>query len=347
MKSETDTFALIITLKPESLQIGLNELFDADRDGHLEKWLGEGVGLVTLGQSFKSVTEYFSVKKPIFIQHICPVHVAIRISNDREDLDTILKHIQEISYLLDKDKSFSVQTRFEGSKDRSYKRFEVNEIVSNAIEGMGFKLNITKPEQVISIVFSDENGYLGISLAKQNLSDWAGGKYRLAKEKDQISRAEFKLIEAIDVFNVPIPKKGMAIDLGAAPGGWSRVLLNHNFKVYAVDPAELDRSLKNHPRVVHFKETAQVFVKRHSDLKFDLIVNDMRMDVKESVYLMGVVQSSLRTGGFAIMTLKLPKKHTQKTVNQALSQLEKWYQILGTRQLFYNRSEVTVFMKKK
>jgi 23S rRNA (cytidine2498-2'-O)-methyltransferase len=155
------------------------------------------------------------------------------------------------------------------------------------------------------------------------------------------------LVEAIDVFNVPIPKKGMAIDLGAAPGGWTRVLLNHNLKVYAVDPAELDKSLKRHPRVVHFKETAQVFVKRHSDLKFDLIVNDMRMDVKESVSLMGIVQSSLKNGGFAIMTLKLQKKHIQKTVNQAIAQLERWYQILGARQLFYNRSEVTVFMKKK
>ncbi|MBA4494302.1 SAM-dependent methyltransferase [Paenactinomyces guangxiensis] len=344
----TDTFNLIMTVKAESLQAGLTELFAVDNQAKLEQWLDEGVGLVRLSRGFNRMTEQFLQKKPVFIQHLCPVHVSVKISNQRDDLALLLYHVQEMEHLLDPKKSFSVQTRFTGSNNpKAYKRFEVNETISNAVEALGYVLNVSQPEQVVSIVLSDERGYLGISPVNRNLSAWAGGKHRFAQEKGQISRAEFKLLEAIDVFDVPIPKHGTAIDLGAAPGGWTRVLLKYNFKVYAVDPAELHQSLKRYPQVVHFKETAQVFLKRHSGLKVDLIVNDMRMDVKESVSLMGEIRQSLKAGGYAIMTLKLQKKQIRKTVNQAIAQLERWYQILGVRQLFHNRSEVTVFMKQK
>jgi hypothetical protein len=46
------------------------------------------------------------------------------------------------------------------------------------------------------------------------LSDWAGGVRRFAREEGQLSRSEFKLLEAFEVFDISVPQKGLALDLG-------------------------------------------------------------------------------------------------------------------------------------
>lgn len=52
--------------------------------------------------------------------------------------------------------------------------------------------------------------------------------------------AEFKLLEALEVFGIVLPSHGVALDLAAAPGGWTRVLRRAGEYVTAIDPGELD-----------------------------------------------------------------------------------------------------------
>ncbi|NDI36869.1 SAM-dependent methyltransferase [Chengkuizengella sediminis] len=342
------TKQIIITIKPEFSAIGLQEFKSADPEGKLIKWLDQGIGLIQLSIGFNRLIEHFRFQKPIYIQHISPIHTEVELTQTEEDLQVILKHVNQISSLLDKNKSFSVQTRFiDPSMERPYKRFEVNKVVSTTVQEMGYTLHIQKPEQIISIAFYESQVYIGISTAEANLSDWSGGQHRFAQEEGQISRAEFKLLEAMDVFDIQLPENCVALDLGAAPGGWTRILLQYNAMVYAVDPANLDRSLKNHKKVKHFKETAQVFFTRIESTKFDVVVNDMKMDTIESVELMGEAKKLLKSNSLMILTLKLPKKNMKKRVDQAIFTLEKWFEIRGVKQLFHNRSEVTVYMKNK
>ncbi|NBI30652.1 SAM-dependent methyltransferase [Chengkuizengella marina] len=343
-----NTKQIIITIKPEFVDIGLQEFKSADPEGRLIKWFDQGIGLFRLSIGFNELTAYFALQKPIYIQHISPIQTEVQLTQTEEDLQVILKHVNSNSSLLDKNKSFSVQTRFiDSSMERSYKRFEVNKMVSTKIQEMGYTLHIQKPKQIISLAFYESQVYIGISTAEANLSDWSGGQHRFAQEEDQISRAEFKLLEAMDVFDVQLPENSVALDLGAAPGGWTRILLQHDATVYAVDPANLDRSLKKHPRVKHFKETAQVFFTRNESTKFDVVVNDMKMDTVESVELMGRAKRLMKSNSIMILTLKLPKKNMKKRVDQAISKLEKWFEIRGVKQLFHNRSEVTVYMQNK
>ena len=79
----------------------------------------------------------------------------------------------------------------------------------------------------------------GLSRAERNISDWAGGMRRFAREEGQISRAEFKLLEALEVFRIVLPPRGVALDLGASPGGLTGVLRQLDQYVTAVDPGEL------------------------------------------------------------------------------------------------------------
>src|SRR5207248_6285352 len=149
---------------------------------------------------------------------------------------------------------------------------------------------------VISLLCSFEKAYAGISLARENLSDWPGGMRHFAQTPEQISRAEFKLLEALELFGLTLPSQGQVLDLGAAPGGWTRLLLEAGMSVVAVDPAKLDSRLARHPRLEHYRGYAKEYLEEaiNRRRKFDVITNDMRMDAREAGRLLAEASVCLR-----------------------------------------------------
>ncbi|WDV47318.1 SAM-dependent methyltransferase [Clostridiaceae bacterium M8S5] len=335
---------LLFTSDTLSSEMALNEIIKKFKDITFERWIDKGIGLVNLHTSFIKIAKAFKEDNMIFTRHICPVNMEIDIRKSIEDINIIIEQIDEIKDLLDSGKTFSVQARLCSDIKFDYKRSDISRGLAQKLENLGFKQDVKNPEQIISITNTDEEALLGVSNASYNLSDWCAGECKYRKDKNLISRAEFKLLEAIDVFDLDLDKYKTALDLGAAPGGWTRVLLKHDLKVVAVDPAKLNKSIAKNPNVIHFKGLAQKYLRKNN--KFDVIVNDMKMNVKDSISLMGMASKYLNDGGIAIMTLKLPNKRWQTITNNALNQLSDWYDILGVRQLFHNRSEVTVVLKK-
>ncbi|MEZ4658183.1 MAG: SAM-dependent methyltransferase [Caldilineaceae bacterium] len=220
-------------------------------------------------------------------------------------------------------------------------------------EATGAPLSVRAPAQILSVVCaevalndSDEMqavALIGLSLASHNLSDWAGGRRRFAREAEQVSRAEFKLLEALEIFYIELPPRGVALDLGAAPGGWTRVLRGLDQYVTAVDPAELDPRVKADRSVRHKRITAEAYLAAEPDT-FDIIVNDIRMDARDSARLMGAYAKQLYADGLALVTLKLPEQNRRAILDEALQILKQHYEVRGARQLFHNRSEVTVYL---
>ena len=97
------------------------------------------------------------------------------------------------------------------------------------------------------------------------------------------SRSASKLEEAL-AFLGQHPKKGeTAVDLGAAPGGWSFVLARHGAHVQAIDHAELTIDQKKlsgklSGTVVHIKANGLKF---KPDKPVDWLVCDMVMGARE------------------------------------------------------------------
>jgi 23S rRNA (cytidine2498-2'-O)-methyltransferase len=114
--------------------------------------------------------------------------------------------------------------------------------------------------------------------------------------------------------------------------------------VVAVDPADLDLRIRSNPAVKHVRQTAQTYLP--TDEQFDVILNDMRMDALASAHMMLLAASSLKPYGLAILTLKLPKRSMASTATLALKLLQKCYLVVGARQLFHNRHEITIVLKK-
>ena len=185
----------------------------------------------------------------------------------------------------------------------------------------------------------------------QNRSAWPGGEHRFKRDAEQISRAEFKLLEARDVFGLDLQAGGKALDMGAAPGGWTRVLRQWGWRVVAVDPADLDARFRHDPNVTHVAKTIEAFLPTVKT-RFDLLVNDMRMDADESVERMLRASHCLLPARPALITFKLPhntdmKRDLLADIRLAIQRLSRDYEIIGARQLYHNRSEVTVALRAK
>lgn len=206
-----------------------------------------------------------------------------------------------------------------------------------------------RPQVVLSAYFHEgENGcriFAGVSGVAENLSPWSSGRCRIPRDPDSVSRAEAKLLEAWEAFGLEGHSFGTrrALDLGAAPGGWSRVLAKLGFRVGAVDPAELDSRVLALPTVTHHRGTAGQFLSQERG-QLDLLASDMKMEALMAADLLLRCAERLHPShGRLLTTLKLGKgSGALKEARRALARLARGYEILASRQLYFNRSEITV-----
>jgi len=328
----------------------MNELDKSGLDAKVVGWFDSETGGLRTGVAFEVFSRRVREMNFIYLRHMFPVYHKIEYSglygvsgyNFREIVENIMR-FASVKAKKNIDKTFNIQLR---KKDKGVDLGDFVGALKEELKERGLVFDIKNKDFIVSGYLDEGYLYIGISDAEMNLSSWSGGRYVYSFQDDTISRAEFKLLEALDCFGIDLSECKNALDLGAAPGGWTKVLLQHGLKVMAVDPALLSETLKNHPNVTHFQGTAESFLVENKKL-FDLVVNDMKMEVAMSTRIMNQMASFLKPGAQAIMTLKLHEKNTTKTIKKGIGILEEEYVILRVKQLFYNRMEVTVLAKKR
>ncbi len=348
---EAQAYQYILTADEGSLDLAIKELYAVDARAMVSHEFSPGVRLINGSKSFAEIVAVWMETPPIFVRHICPVQSTLFLDEGADELELLsVTTAAELFPHLDPRLPISIQTRIFPHAD--LKPFNLNQQLAQvAVEQFGMTVDVRQPEQVISVVVRSDLGqppicYLGASLSRHNLSDWAGGMRRFAREEGQISRSEFKLLEAVEVFGLELPARGTALDLGAAPGGWTRVLRNFEQYVTAIDPGDLDERLSSDKGIRHKRMTAETYLESDPD-PFDIIVNDMRMDARDSARLMNSYARLLYPHGWALITLKLPEQKREPILEKAFFILRAMYEIGGARQLFHNRSEITVWLKPK
>ncbi|WP_087109012.1 23S rRNA (cytidine(2498)-2'-O)-methyltransferase RlmM [Parendozoicomonas haliclonae] len=193
------------------------------------------------------------------------------------------------------------------------------------------------------------NVYIGTTDTR-NSSPWPGGILRLKFPKTAPSRSTLKLEEAFHYF-VPADEwderlaPGMkAVDLGAAPGGWTWQLVNRSMMVTAVDNGPMNKDLMESGQVTHRTEDAFTF---KPEKRVDWMVCDIVDKPARSAELMGRWLAH-RWCREAIFNLKLPMKQRWMAVQEALEKIEEMCLerdlkvTLKCKQLFHDREEVTV-----
>jgi len=325
----------------ESAASELRELFPDARFGSIGPDLG---WIVAEGLAIGALAEACLQTPTIFVRHLMrevgsvPAPVAANLD------DVVAIAIGAWAQLpLKQDVSLQVWSSGELAVD--YRTDELRLALADALGERDIAVARSGKEQVLGAVVAPDGVILGFNSLASGLSDWPGGRVRLTKPKGQIARSEFKLEELLRVHNLDLPDGGIAIDLGASPGGWTRILRQWGFTVWAVDPGKLDPRLASDRGVHHVKMTAGPFLNL-TDVVADLVVNDMRMDPDLSTLVMLDAVSRLKPGGMTIQTLKVTPHNTLRTVRRSLDLLRREYEIVWAGQLHHNRNEVTVVARK-
>lgn len=200
---------------------------------------------------------------------------------------------------------------------------------------------------------SKESAYLGWTMPGKS-SDWPLGIPRLRMPGDAPSRSTLKLAEAFLAFLEGREESLMqpdmrAVDLGAAPGGWTWQLIHRGLHVTAVDNGPLRGDLVGNALVKHLREDGFRFRPKRP---VEWVVCDM---VEQPSRIATLVAEWIAEGWaqHSIFNLKLPMKKRLEEIERCRKIIDERLEKAGVRyrlkvkQLFHDRDEVTAFLTRQ
>jgi 23S rRNA (cytidine2498-2'-O)-methyltransferase len=224
-------------------------------------------------------------------------------------------------------------------------------LLEDALRGRGLLQDDPRAAR-LHIFFPDKSTALIGSSDPHNSAPWLMGILRQSMPAEAPSRSTLKLAEAIEAFmdkseQTRLLRQGMtAVDLGAAPGGWTWQLVKRGMRVTAVDNGPMKGVLANHPLVQHLRQDGFKYTPRKA---VDWLVCDM---VEKPSRVAALVGAWFAAGWcrHAIFNLKLPMKQRLTALDSALDGIraqldeEGMSYRLQAKQLYHDREEVTVFL---
>jgi 23S rRNA (cytidine2498-2'-O)-methyltransferase len=188
-------------------------------------------------------------------------------------------------------------------------------------------------------VYSAEDAAIGCIPSEQALSLWPGGRARMRLGGNFPSRAARKLAEAFAWLGIAPGSGELCVDLGAAPGGWSWLLLEKRARVIAVDPARMDAQLMRNPRLRHVQGNAFDY---EPEEPVDWLFCDMAYRPLEVAQMLGRWARRRHTR-LLVANFKLPMKRKVEMVERIrLLLADSGFMSIRTRQLYHDREEITL-----
>ncbi len=179
-------------------------------------------------------------------------------------------------------------------------------------------------------------------------SPWPLGIPRLRMHPSAPSRSALKLEEALltllteDERTQQLRDNMQAADLGAAPGGWSWVLMRNGMKVTSVDNGPLQQELLDSGRIDHLRADGFSWQPKR---RLDWMVCDM---VEQPRRVAERMATWMREGWCrqTIFNLKLPMKKRWDETRLCLELFEQQAErpmTVRAKQLYHDREEITVY----
>jgi 23S rRNA (cytidine2498-2'-O)-methyltransferase len=205
----------------------------------------------------------------------------------------------------------------------------------------------------LHVLFADgAHVYVGASLAPWG-SPWAMGIPRLRMPREAPSRSTLKLAEALVVFlgdrEPELLRPGRrAVDLGAAPGGWTWQLAHRGLRVTAVDNGPLKGEVARDSLVTHLTVDG---LRYRPPRPVDWMVCDI---ADQPARIAALVAGWIARGDarHTIFNLKLPMKKRYDEVRRCAAIIGETLARAGVRhalrlrQLYHDREEVTGFIER-
>lgn len=355
MNSYRDMFFFCRSDFENELSMELYDLFQINNIG-VEFTFTKGCGYVVAQIPIEFANKDFSFlsyRKLIFARQVLGNGLLLSNLPDTRRTEPVLEALQSIyaaSEELFKHLHISHPDSQEGKELAKFcKKFETP--MQNALKRSGFKKVFSRNDlPSIHIVFLDyKTAYLGLSFPEWS-SEFADGIMRLKFPKNAPSRSTLKLEEAFHYF---LPREKyreyfrptyQAVDLGAAPGGWTYQFVKEGVFVNAIDHGAIDQSLISSGLVAHLQEDAFSF---NPTKAVDWLVCDI-VDKPSRVTKMLIKWIKRRDCKWIICNLKLPMKKRYEELVKCLQLIIVEGKIdssqLMCKQLYHDREEVTLFV---
>lgn len=198
---------------------------------------------------------------------------------------------------------------------------------------------------VVQVCLSPDGLYHSVARMDRLTDVFPGGVVRMSDDPSAPSRSAMKLEEVLVRLGEE-PRKGQrAVDLGAAPGGWSWAFARRGCRVLAVDhgPLRLPAGHRAISLVRHIKENGITFEPPASWVPVDWWVSDMLVSPGVAFGLIRRWLGEGRARRF-VCNIKIPQVHPWPAIRPIVAWLESqrnldWH----IHQLYHDRREVTLY----
>jgi 23S rRNA (cytidine2498-2'-O)-methyltransferase len=228
--------------------------------------------------------------------------------------------------------------------------------LSRALRGSGSlepNPNADAPARLELLLLSFERVMIGVSFAA-NRARHPSGIVRLRLPAAAPSRSALKLEEAWKVFLPPgqqldyLGGGKQAVDLGAAPGGWTWQLVKQGMLVTAVDNGPMNPDLMATGQVTHVREDGYHWKPRRG-------VDWMVCDIVDHPRRTSTLVAEWLVAGFCryvVFNLKLPMKKRydewlicREILESGLARSDRMFRVRA-RHLYHDREEITCFIER-
>jgi len=227
------------------------------------------------------------------------------------------------------------------------------QILLEAIQPRLPGLRLNRPSKrgeltICVVLIESDEWWVGWHDSAMIAQSWPGGVPQFELPPKLASRAWLKVHEAVLWGQIPIEKGDVVAEIGSAPGGAAQYMLERGATVIAIDPAEMDPSVAEHPSLTHVRRRARDVPKRDL-MNVRWLVVDVNMPPS---YTLEVIRDYIETRKLdirgVIATLKLPDWKLAAEVDQYRQQfVNMGFPVVRTRQLAFNRQELCVVALRK
>lgn len=291
----------------------------------------------------------------VFSRDAWPVYKRLEGLNPKDRLTPILKSIEELAEESAIKRFGNVSCEYaEGDAYHATSKFAgkfVNPL-RQALRKSGLLTKKENPSLPSLRLFFKESSSVLIGVDKPEFrTRWPMGVARLKFPPSAPSRSTLKLEEAFIYFlgndwREQLENHHTAVDLGAAPGGWTWQLVNQKMYVHAVDNGPMDSKLMDTALVDHVQEDGFIWKPKK---RVNWLVCDM---VEKPTKVARLMYQWLheRHADAAIFNLKLPMKkrlHEWQEIKEMLDALiaeQHPSAIFKARHLYHDREEITVYL---
>jgi 23S rRNA (cytidine2498-2'-O)-methyltransferase len=206
-------------------------------------------------------------------------------------------------------------------------------------------------ERVLDVVLIDPSQWAigwhevpklaGPAAAKMVAKTWPGGVQPLEPGDLVLSRAYFKVAEAIAWSGLEMQSGDLAIEVGASPGGSCGLLLERGLRVIGIDPAEMDPEILTHPNFRHLRARAGELPRsEYHGAKWLLVDSNVRPDQTLTTVEQIVTHRESTIQGM-LLTLKLGSIEHADRIEGWVRKVRQWKaHDVRVRQLARSRIEV-------